>query len=69
MVGDFKQIFASEGMINSLVGISRKWQWLEYDQLLGAIKSDNVGAAIITGNYPSDWSTNPLIDAMKSCFT
>jgi len=44
-------------------------QWLEYDKLLGAIASDNVGAAIITGNYPSDWSTGPLLDAMKSCYS
>jgi NADH-quinone oxidoreductase subunit G len=41
----------------------------DYDQTLDAIRSDRVGAAIVTGNYPSDWSSDALIDAMKSCFT
>jgi len=36
-----------------------------YEQFLAELKLSNVGGAIITGNYPSDWVTTELADALR----
>jgi len=35
-----------------------------FDELVSQIRSGSVGAAIITGNYPSDWATDALLAAL-----
>ncbi len=41
---------------------------LDYPGALGQIGSGNVGAALITGNYPTDWPTDVLLGAMADPF-
>jgi NADH-quinone oxidoreductase subunit G len=38
------------------------------DQILTQLKSGEIGAAIVTGNYPSDWATPALADALRGRF-
>lgn len=46
-------------------------QVLDYDAFLAAVgdKAGNVGAALITGNYPSKWTTKELTVALSRKFT
>ncbi|MEO0586603.1 MAG: molybdopterin-dependent oxidoreductase [Planctomycetota bacterium] len=39
-----------------------------YDELLAALKSPDTKAALLTGNYPSDWATDELIAALDGKF-
>ncbi|MBY0307870.1 MAG: molybdopterin-dependent oxidoreductase, partial [Phycisphaerales bacterium] len=36
-----------------------------YEQLLAELRVSTIGAAIITGNYPSEWVTTDLVEATK----
>jgi NADH-quinone oxidoreductase subunit G len=36
-----------------------------YEQLLAELRVSTIGAAIITGNYPSEWVTTDLVEAVK----
>lgn len=36
-----------------------------YEQLLAELRVSTIGAAIITGNYPSEWVTTDLVEALK----
>jgi NADH-quinone oxidoreductase subunit G len=36
----------------------------EFDELLSQLRGGDIDAAIITGNYPSDWVTQDLLDAL-----
>ncbi|MGQ0627711.1 MAG: 2Fe-2S iron-sulfur cluster-binding protein [Phycisphaerales bacterium] len=40
----------------------------EYAQILGQIKSGEIGGVVVTGNYPSDWAGQDLIDACTGAF-
>ncbi len=40
-----------------------------YDQLLAQLKSGSIGGTILTGNYPSDWTTPALLAAVEGTFT
>jgi NADH-quinone oxidoreductase subunit G len=35
-----------------------------FDRFVRALRDANIGAAIITGNYPSDWASDDLVDAL-----
>jgi NADH dehydrogenase/NADH:ubiquinone oxidoreductase subunit G len=37
-----------------------------FDEVVSQLKSGALAAAIITGNYPSDWTTDSLLSAMTS---
>ncbi|CAN5789078.1 hypothetical protein BH11PLA1_BH11PLA1_16120 [soil metagenome] len=39
-----------------------------FDQITSQLASGEIGAALITGNYPSAWVTQPLMDALRSAF-
>ncbi|MBX3404840.1 MAG: (2Fe-2S)-binding protein [Phycisphaeraceae bacterium] len=36
----------------------------KFDELVNQMRGGGIGAAIITGNYPSDWTTEALLSAM-----
>jgi NADH-quinone oxidoreductase subunit G len=36
-----------------------------YDQFVGELKLSNIGSAIVTGNYPSEWVTSELESALR----
>jgi len=40
----------------------------DYDALLNALKADHAKAVLLTGNYPSQWATPELLDALKGKF-
>jgi NADH-quinone oxidoreductase subunit G len=40
----------------------------EYAQLLSQLKSNEIGAIVITGNFPSEWVTPELCGALRSRF-
>ncbi|MEM6391679.1 MAG: molybdopterin-dependent oxidoreductase, partial [Planctomycetota bacterium] len=42
---------------------------LTYEQLLETAKADTLHALILTGNYPSDWTTPELLDAVAGKYT
>jgi NADH-quinone oxidoreductase subunit G len=37
---------------------------VKFDELVGQMRGGSVSAAIITGNYPSDWATDGLLNAI-----
>jgi NADH-quinone oxidoreductase subunit G len=37
----------------------------DYSQFISALRSGQIGAAIITGNYTSDWATPDLLNALR----
>jgi len=39
-----------------------------YESLLGMLKSGNIGAVVLTGNYPSAWATDELMNALTGKF-
>jgi NADH-quinone oxidoreductase subunit G len=39
-----------------------------FDQLTAQLRRAEIGAAIVTGNYPSDWATTDFIDALRTLF-
>jgi NADH-quinone oxidoreductase subunit G len=36
-----------------------------YEQILAELRVSNIGSVILTGNYPSDWVTSDLVEAVK----
>jgi NADH-quinone oxidoreductase subunit G len=36
-----------------------------YEQLLAELRVSNIGAVLVTGNYPSEWVTTDLIEGLK----
>lgn len=41
---------------------------LEYDALVKRLAGGEIDAVVLTGSYPSDWITPPLVDALKGKF-
>jgi len=41
---------------------------LTFDQFVAKIRSNDVGVVILTGNYPSEWSTDALLKALDGKF-
>ncbi|MFA9478325.1 molybdopterin-dependent oxidoreductase [Phycisphaerales bacterium AB-hyl4] len=39
---------------------------IEYDDLLKQLKTGKIAATLITGNYPSDWTTPEFVEALTS---
>lgn len=38
---------------------------LSFDRLIGGMRAGGVGAVVLTGNYPSPWATEELIEALN----
>jgi NADH-quinone oxidoreductase subunit G len=47
-------------VIDALAG-----QTADFNQFVSALRSGQIGAAIVTGNYPSDWATPDLLNAVR----
>ncbi len=58
----------ARGVRRALEGVMAPSHVATYEALLDMLKRGNVGAVVLTGNYPSEWATEELKNALKGKF-